>query len=221
MFFFIQSFGKKINYKKTKNFTKISPKMSSNIEKMASFISGQWTNKKQSTEFPSSWSHIQVGFYPLDFSLLNGFSFFTESANEFSLDEPYRTGVMLLQEKGSIIEAKTFSIIGPEDFWYGSYEPSLLETLTKERLVDPQAGCSIEFKYDTKKNLFLGKPPGKECIIQREGKPTYLDSTYVISENEYSSLDIGRNIENGEQVWGPTAGPFVFLKQKSFPISIQ
>ncbi|ABW97973.1 cpeT-like protein (nucleomorph) [Hemiselmis andersenii] len=220
MFFFVSPFVKKLNFKKPRNFSKNSTKMSCEVELFANYLAGIWTNEEQATKFPTDWSHIQLGFYPLDQSLLNGYSFYTESANEFSLDEPYKSGVTLLEKKGEIIEVKSFSIKGPEDFWYGTYEPSLLANLTKDRLVNDKDGCNLEFKYDAKKKLFLGKTKsGKQCIIPREGNPTYLDSTAVLKENEYSSLDIGRNIENDEKVWGPSAGPFVFLKKKSFSIS--
>mmetsp|Transcript_76 Transcript_76/g.238 ORF Transcript_76/g.238 Transcript_76/m.238 type:complete len:223 (+) Transcript_76:26-694(+) len=222
MFFFVSSIGKKLTYRKTKIFSKNYPKMSQEVKKLANFMAGQWTNKKQATEFPSNWSHIQVSFYPLEYSFLNAFSFYTESANEYSLDEPYKTGILTFEKKGEIIEAKTFSIIGPEDFWYGAYEPSLLENLTKERIIASRNACDMEFRYDSEKDLFKGlTKPGKQCIIPREGKPTYLDSTILIDKNEYSSLDIGRNPETDELVWGPKAGPFVFSKKKTYPISNQ
>ena len=205
--------------KSRKNFTKKPFKMSCEVEKLANFIAGHWTNKEQATKFPSDWSHFQVGFYPLEYSFLDGFSFFTESANEYSLDAPYRTGVLLLEPKDNVILAKTFSIVGPEDFWYASYEPSLLKSLTKDRLIEPKDGCVIEFKYDKRKGIFLGKTTqGKKCIIPRDGITTYLDSTFSFGENKYTSLDTGRNIENDEQVWGSKAGPFVFLKMNSFPL---
>ena len=41
---------------------------------------------------------------------------------------------------------------------------------------------------------------------------TYLDSRIIVSPTTYSSWDIGRDIENDNQVWGATSGPFCFEK---------
>mmetsp|Transcript_20188 Transcript_20188/g.39190 ORF Transcript_20188/g.39190 Transcript_20188/m.39190 type:complete len:222 (+) Transcript_20188:22-687(+) len=220
MFFFISSLGNKLPCKKKKNFSKNSPQMSDKLTKFASFIAGEWTNKKQATEFPNRWSHIQVCFQPMEFNFLNGYSFYVESAYEISLDEPYKTGIMCVEEKDGIIKTKNFSIIRPEDFWYGSYEPSLLKTLTKEKLISLPAGCNTEFEYDSEKEIFTGHTTaGKGCIIPRDGKSTYLDSTFILGENEYSSIDVGKDVENDKQIWGTTEGPFIFFKKKTFSIS--
>ena len=80
-------------------------------------------------------------------------------------------------------------------------------------------GCDTIFEYDEKKKIFVGKTRiGKTCIIPKNNKKTYLDSTFILGENQYSSVDWGKNVENDEHVWGSTDGPFCFEKKQGFPI---
>lgn len=187
--------------------------ITSSLGRFNEFISGEWSNKKQATKFPALWSQIKVCYRPLNFEFLNGHSFYVESAYDYSLDQPYKSGVLLVEEKENYLELSNFKIIGPEDFWYGSYDVSLLEQLSIERLIQLPKECNTEFTYDLKKDIYVGKTKtGKKCIISGKNKKTFLDSTFVLQKNHYFSLDIGRDIENGEQIWGSTQGPFRFDK---------
>ncbi|AFP65495.1 cpeT-like protein (nucleomorph) [Chroomonas mesostigmatica CCMP1168] len=201
-----------------KNF---SPKkklvMSSHLNKFIDYISGEWSNKEQASKFPSLWSRIQVCYRPLDVNFLKGHSFYVESAYDYSLDQPYKNGVLLVEEKDDILELCNFKIIGSEDFWYGAYDPTLLKDLTVDRLIKLPIECNTEFQYDTEKDLFIGKTkPGKKCIIPRKNNTTFLDSTFLLEKNKYSSLDIGRDVETEAQIWGSTEGPFRFDRVKKF-----
>ena len=63
------------------------------------------------------------------------------------------------------------------------------------------------------KKIYEGRTrPGKKCLIMRGNIKTYLDSRIIVSPTTYSSWDIGRDIENDNQVWGATSGPFCFEK---------
>lgn len=192
--------------------------MSTNLDKFANFISGEWSNKAQAQEFPSLWSHIQVCFRPLKYEFLNGYSFYVESAYNYCLDQPYKSGVMFIEENGELIQTKNYAIIGPEDFWFGSYDPTLLKDLTFERLIPLSEGCNTIFNFDEVNEVFTGKTRiGKNCFIPKNGKKTYLDSTFILEEGKYQSVDIGRDIENDQQIWGSKDGPFCFKKKQYFP----
>lgn len=219
MLFFYNSIVLKNGQGNRRNYLTSYCQMASKMDKFANFISGEWTNKKQADEFPSLWSHIQVCYRPLKFEFLNGYSFYVESAYNYCLDQPYKSGIMLLKENGDYIETNNFAIVGPEDFWYASYEPSLLKELTKERLIPLPEGCNTLFTYEIEKGTFNGQTrAGKSCTIPKNNKKTYLDSNFILKNGEYFSLDIGRDIENDEQIWGSKDGPFHFFKKKSFPI---
>jgi len=186
------------------------------MEKFSSYLKGDWNNREQSLDFPALWSHIHVCYHPLPMDLLNGPSFYVESAYDYMLDKPYKTAVVQLVENGEIIEMNNFRVIQPEEFWYGSHDPSLLTGLNIKRLTQLPSVCNTIFEYDAEAQLFSGfTKPGKKCIIARNGKKTYLDSRILLGKEFYSSWDIGRDVENDEQLWGATGGPFVFKKKQS------
>mmetsp|Transcript_42502 Transcript_42502/g.66567 ORF Transcript_42502/g.66567 Transcript_42502/m.66567 type:complete len:220 (-) Transcript_42502:3940-4599(-) len=183
------------------------------MERFTNYISGAWTNSKQAEEFPALWSKINVSYSKLPQELLDGESFYVESAYHYMLDQPYKTGVVLLKLKDDIIEMKNYKIIQPEDFWYGSYNKNLLKSMKSDRLVELPDYCNTVFSYCDKEDIFNGRTkPGKKCIIPRNGLKTYLDSRITLEKDSYSSWDIGRNLSNDEQIWGATTGAFRFKK---------
>ena len=191
-------------------------KMSSNLEKFSSYLTGDWNNRQQSMEFPALWAHIHVCYCRLPDDFLGLPSFYVESAYDYSLDKPYKTAVIALNEVGQKIEMENFKIKQPEQFWYGSHDPCLLKNLGKDDIMKLPSICDTIFEYNEKKNLFNGQTrPGKKCVIVRGGQKTYLDSRIIVSSEIYSSWDIGRDVETDEQLWGATSGPFCFEKKKT------
>ena len=70
---------------------------------------------------------------------------------------------------------------------------------------------------ERQENSFAGVvEPGNQCIVERNGQTTYLDSRFEISEHHFRTLDRGRNPETGERVWGSVAGAFEFERVTSF-----
>jgi hypothetical protein len=45
---------------------------------------------------------------------------------------------------------------------------------------------------------------------------TYLDSSFEINAEIFTSLDRGRDPETDEHLWGSIAGPFEFVRWASF-----
>ena len=188
--------------------------MSLNLERFSYYLRGNWNNKRQSMEFPALWSHIHVCYHRLPDSFLGSPSFYVESAYDYSLDKPYKTTIIALNELDDKIEMENFKIKKPEQFWYGSHDPSLLKNLNKNDLIKLPNICDTIFEYTENKNLYNGRTrPGKKCVIVRGGQKTYLDSRIIISPETYSSWDIGRELETDKQVWGATSGPFCFEKK--------
>jgi len=188
--------------------------MSSNLERFSSYLNGDWNNRQQSIEFPALWSYIHVCYHRLPDDFLGSPSFYVESAYDYSLDKPYKTAIIALNESDNKIEMENFKIKQPEQFWYGSHDPSLLKGLVKDDIMKLPSICDTIFEYNEKKNLYKGQTrPGKKCVIVRGGQKTYLDSRIVVSPELYSSWDIGRDVETDQQLWGATSGPFCFEKK--------
>lgn len=188
-------------------------KMSSNLNRFSNYIAGDWNNRQQSMDFPALWSHIHVCYHRLPDNFIGSPSFYVESAYDYSLDKPYKTAIIALKEVDNKIEMENYKIKQPEQFWFGAHDPSLLKGLTDNQIVKLPNICDTIFEYIEEKDQYEGRTrPGKKCIIMRGDSKTYLDSRIIVSQNNYSSWDIGRSYDNDDQVWGATSGPFSFKK---------
>ena len=62
---------------------------------------------------------------------------------------------------------------------------------------------------------------GKQCIVVRNEKVTYLDNSFEVDEQTLVSVDRGLDPETDEQVWGSVAGPFNFVRLTSFSNEVE
>ena len=69
---------------------------------------------------------------------------------------------------------------------------------------------------DGVEHLVGGVEPGRNCLIPRNGKKTYLVSRVELTDTTWVSLDQGMDVETGEHVWGSTEGALRFKKRESF-----
>lgn len=143
---------------------------------------------------------------------------YCESAYDYNLGLPYKTSVVLVVNDGAgNLELVSYKVDEPDEFWYGSYEPQLLEGLNRDRLVQMDDACNTMYQYNEEKGYYIGgSRPGKGCRLRRGGKEkeTYLDSKLLLTSESYAAWDRGFDLETDEQVWGTAAGPFVFQPVK-------
>jgi hypothetical protein len=111
-------------------------------------------------------------------------------------------------------------LIKDEAKFYGaSRNPSQLHQLNPADL-EPMAGCDMIVTWTGQS--FKGEvQPGKNCIIIRDGKETYLDNSFEVSEAGLISLDRGYDPTTNELVWGSIAGAFQFQRWASFADEVQ
>jgi CpeT protein len=64
--------------------------------------------------------------------------------------------------------------------------------------------------------FFGSVEPGNQCLIEKNGRQTYLDSYVELTETTWVSLDRGLDINTHQQVWGSAFGPLRFEKKESF-----
>jgi hypothetical protein len=197
-------------------------------ERVATFarrLAADWHNFAQSQENPQFWAHTHLTFRPLPNSFLGGYAFYTESAYDYNLALPYKTAVTLIVEAPStstdpnIFEVTSFKLSTPEKFWMGSHKPELLEGLTRDMLIPLSEKCNIVIVYVEAEDKYIGiSRPGKGCVIRRGGTeaPTYFDSRIVLARDSYTALDVGRDLETDERIWGGTFGAFEFVPKQRF-----
>jgi hypothetical protein len=185
------------------------------LYRMARYWAGDFSNREQAWENPPFFSHIQVCYRPLPWSVLEGFGFYLEQAYAGFLEDPYRTAVLQLTANGSEseveIRVRNYQLHEPQK-WLGSarQHPERLAELTSADLVY-LAGCDLIVRPEG--DRFVGEiEPGKGCCVARKGQNTYLHTTMVLSETGFLGHDRGFDPQTHEQVWGAIAGPFEFVK---------
>jgi CpeT/CpcT family (DUF1001) len=187
---------------------------STDIVTMARWMAADFSNQEQAFENPPMFAHIRVCMRPLPFELLSGISVYLEQAYHFEINQPYRTRVLKFVAEDDRIIVENYAISEKEEFYGASRDIKRLETLTADRLqLLPCCNFFVEWTGNSFKATI---EPGKGCMVERNGKQTYLDSTFEVSEAGLRSLDRGYDPQTDEHLWGAIAGPFEFVRWANF-----
>ncbi|WP_319419781.1 chromophore lyase CpcT/CpeT [Pleurocapsa sp. FMAR1] len=187
---------------------------SQDVTTLARWMASDFSNQAQAYANPPFFAHIRVCMRPLPDDLLDGTSLFLEQAYDFMLNQPYRLRVIKLKVAGDRLELENYKVKEQEKFFGASRNLDLLNTLTGD-LIEKMEGCDMDVTWTG--SSFQGEiKPGKACIVERQGKITYLDNSFEITNNKLISYDRGRDPETNELVWGSVAGPFEFTPLQSF-----
>ncbi len=187
---------------------------SQNVTALARWMASDFSNQAQAYANPPFFAHIRVCMRPLPDNLLDGTSLFLEQAYDFMLNQPYRLRVIKLKVVGDRLELENYKVKEQEKFFGASRDLDLLSTLTTN-LIEKMEGCDMDVTWTG--SSFKGEiKPGKACIVERQGKITYLDNSFEITDNKLISYDRGRDPETDELIWGSVAGPFEFTPLQSF-----
>jgi hypothetical protein len=192
---------------------------STDIATLVRWMAADFSNQAQAIENPPFYAHIRVCMRPLPYSILSGVSLFLEQAYDFALQSPYRLRVLKFTPKDSYIHLENYSVKDEESFYGASRNLDRLHTLSSNHL-EKMSGCDMLVHWTG--HSFKGRvEPGKNCIVVRKGKTTYLDNEFEIDQDCLWSLDRGKDPETDELVWGSIAGPFHFLRRTSFADEVQ
>ncbi len=184
------------------------------IATLARWMAADFSNQEQAFENPPFFAHIRVCMRPLPLELLSGVGFLLEQAYDYMLNDPYRVRVLKLVVNGDRIEIENYSVKDETEFYGATRDPQRLTKLQADQ-IEKLPGCNVVVQWTG--NSFKGHvEPGKGCLVFRKGKQTYLDSEFEIDGEKFISLDRGLDPETDEFVWGSIAGPFHFVRWKSF-----
>ncbi|WP_019498944.1 chromophore lyase CpcT/CpeT [Pseudanabaena sp. PCC 6802] len=196
--------------------TSINPAnaQSNDLVTLARWMAGDFSNAKQCFANPKDYAHIHVLFRPLPFEFFNGIGFYSEQVYDYDLWNPYRQGVHRLVDLGDRIYIENYALKDAFRYAGAARELSILRTIAPDSL-ERRQHCSMIFRREG--ILFRGEvEPGNSCLIEKQGRQTYLVSEVEISESTWVSLDRGIDINTHEQVWGSEFGSLRFEKRESF-----
>lgn len=184
------------------------------VSTLLKWMAADFSNQDQAIENPPFFAHIRVCMRPLPATFLPGSCLYLEQAYDYMLSQPYRVRVLhfLPQEDYILLENYTFT--EPEAVIGAARDSEKLATLTADQL-EKMPGCDMTVRWTG--HSFVGKVvPGKNCIVVRKGKTSYLDNEFEITNDKLVSYDRGRDPETDELLWGSIAGPFEFEKRQRF-----
>lgn len=186
---------------------------------LARWMAADFSNQQQAFDNPPLYAHIRVCMRPLPLELLAGVSLYLEQAYDFMLNTPYRARVLKLVPHQQHIEVENYAIRAEEEFHGASRQPERLLALSADRL-EKLGGCTFIAQW-TGSSFKAVVEPGKGCLVERQGKKTYLDSEFEVDAEKLISLDRGRDVTTDEHIWGSIAGPFQFVRWASFADEVQ
>lgn len=192
---------------------------STDVAQLVRWMAADFSNQAQAFENPPFYAHIRVCMRPLPYALLSGMSLFLEQAYDYQLQAPYRLRVLKFLPQTDYIALENYQVKDEAEFYGAARRLDLLQKLTPER-IEKMPGCDMRVEWTGRS--FKGRvEPGKNCIVVRNGKTTYLDNEFEVDGQQMYSLDRGRDLETDERVWGSIAGPFHFLPRISFAAEVQ
>lgn len=186
----------------------------------AKTLAGCYDNIEQSQGNPKNFARIHIYFRPLPWEFFNGIGFYSEQIYEYAPWEPYRQGVHSLEISDEIFIVKNYGFDNASRIAGAGKNPDLLKHLNKNTLTQ-RCGCSMHFRENLPGN-YIGKvEPGKNCLVPRDGKITYLVSEVEVNKNQWISRDRGYDPKNDQQIWGSEHGKLVFKRIESYSNQIK
>lgn len=179
--------------------------------RFAKTLSGVFDNFAQSQERPKDFARINIVFRPLPWEIFQGPGFYSEQYYDYSPWEPYRQGIHRLTYNEDTFIVENFGFSNKERLAGSGRNPELLESLDRNSL-QKRCGCSMHFK-ETRIGHYVGNvEPGKDCLVPRDGKLTYLVSEVEVNEQNWVSRDRGFDPTTDEVRWGSEHGPLKFKR---------
>ncbi len=182
--------------------------------KVAVMMQGHYDSRDQAaadkTYFP-----IALAMVPIWPQRSDGHWLYVEQAMADTPDKPYRQRVYRVYNgSGGEVISEVYIFAEPERFVQG-WRTGTLVALSSDML-QPRTGCAVHLRAqgDTvQSRVWQGATVGNGCASERSGA-TYATAEVRLEAGRMSSWDRGFD-PAGKQVWGATAGAYVFVKRPS------
>lgn len=171
------------------------------IDKFKEFLLGSFNNRRQAFSFPSQYSQISLKHVLLENGMIYGEQWYTVRKQP-----PYRQFVLEVNQIEDKVIVTSYKIKDGNRFL--SFND--LENLKEEDLEKNERCDCIFIEKD---NTFYGRIIGCDCIVEKNGKTSFLFTLSELSENKYRVIDRGYCPETKEMIWGSEHGMFEFDKQ--------
>lgn len=162
-------------------------------------LEGHFSNKKQAQGHPTRYAHIHIRHVKVSKN-----RFYGEQSYNYALLRPYRQFVIDVIEEDGKFRLKNYELNAPERFVGCKNVQSITDTHLTYR-----DGCDIIFEQVGEKT-YKGGTSTCECFVQWKDKKTYLENNIMLSDTQYHVIDIGRDVETKQKIWGSQWGHLKF-----------
>jgi hypothetical protein len=184
------------------------------LETLASWMTGSFSSEEQSLA-DTSYFDIRLKMVRIWPERTDAYWLYVEQAVHTFEDKPYRQRVYRVSQlSADLFESRVFTFEDPERFAGAWDDENPLSSLTPDSLT-LKKGCAIVLRR-TMAGTFAGNTVGKECPTDLRGA-YYAVADVQIDEKTLTTWDQGFDAD-GNQVWGPTEGGYVFKKTVDFPL---
>lgn len=179
------------------------------VRQVAEWLAGNYSSGAQSAKDPQ-FRNVVLHIAPMWTDQPDARWFYVEQAMANAPDKPYRQRVYRLTDTGDGVESMIYDLPGDPLTYAGAWRAQKpLDQLLPSMLL-PKAGCAVRLAR-TDGLTWTGGTEGTGCPSSREGA-AYTTSEVTLTPNELRSWDRGFD-STGKQVWGSTAGPYIFVKE--------
>ena len=180
------------------------------LVQLQTWMSGSFSNAQQHKADPDNFFDIDLHMVPIWPQRSDGPWLYVEQAAADKADKPNRQRVYQLRARqDDKYESAVYKLPGDPLRFVGAWqEPTRLDEISPRDL-SLLEGCTIILRR-SQGGVFMGSTEGRACRSSLRGA-SYATSEVFIEPGRLASWDRGFDA-NHEQVWGATAGGYVFVK---------
>lgn len=168
---------------------------------------GSYDSSTQATE-DSSYYNISLHMYPIWENRKDGKYLYVEQALATMQDKPYRQRVYKLEKQKDGTMASFIYTLKNDSLFISKWnDPAYFDKFGLS-VLDKREGCEVTLRKNP--SGYEGSTLKDNCKSTLRGA-SYATSIVSMSANEISSWDQGFD-DDGNQVWGATKGPYIFIK---------
>lgn len=180
------------------------------VRQVAEWLQGNYSSAAQAVQ-DAKFRSVVLHIAPIWTDRPDARWLYVEQAMSNAQDKPYRQRVYRLSDSEDGVESMVYELPGDPLACAGAWKDQKpLDQLLPSMLV-PKAGCAVKLRR-TEAGLWTGGTEGTGCPSSRDGA-SYATSEVTLTPGELRSWDRGFDAQ-GKQVWGSTAGPYIFVKEK-------
>lgn len=186
------------------------PPIPAKVDRLADWLTGSFSSAAQS-EGDQRFLNVHLNACRIWPDRVDGRWIYIEQAMGDALDRPYRQRVYCLKvdDQGWLVSEVFAFPAGMTPSAHAWRTPDSLDDVDPA-LLEPREGCTVYL--DEAADAFKGGTRGRGCESALSGA-SYATSEVTIDATTISSWDRGYD-DRGDQVWGATAGPYLFVRSR-------